>query len=66
MRYIKDSRICEELLSIKALINTNEEQVCNTVTKFLVTNKIGMDDIITITICIDGGPSMIGKKGFVS
>ena len=65
VRYIKDSRICEELLSMKTLINTIGEQVCNAVTEFLKINEISMHNIIFIST--DGPPSTIGKrKGFVS
>lgn len=65
VRYIKDSRLREELLFMKTLINTTGEQVYNAVTDFLKTNDISMDNIISI--CTDGAPSMIGKrKGFVS
>ena len=64
-RYIKDSRICEELLFMKTLINATGEQVCNAVTEFLETNEISIDNMISI--CTDGVPSIIGNmKGFVS
>ena len=58
--YIKDSRICEQLLVMKTLINTTGEHVCNALTEFLNTNKISMDNMISI--CTDGVPSMIGKR----
>ena len=62
VHYIKASRICEELLYVKSLINTT---VCNAVTDFLKTNEISMDNMISI--CTDEAPSMMGKrKGFVS
>ena len=65
VRYIEDSRICEELLFMKTLINTTEEQECNVVTNFFKTTEISMDNMISI--CTDGAPSMIGiRKGFVS
>ena len=64
-RYMKDSRICEELLFMKTLINTTGEQVCNAVTESLKTNEISMDNMISI--CTDGVPSMIGRRqGHVS
>ena len=54
--YIKDSRICEELLFMKSLINTAGEQVCNAVTEFIKTDEISIDSMISICT------AMIGKK----
>ena len=45
---IKDSRICEELLFMKTHINTTGGQVCNTVTEFLRTNEINIDNMTSI------------------
>ena len=59
VRYIINSKIFEELLFMKTLINTTGEQVCNAVTELLKTNEISMDNMISI--CTDGAPSMIGK-----
>ena len=62
---IKDSRICEELLFMKTVINTTGVQVCNTVTELLKLNEISMGNMSSQ--CTDGAPSMIGKrKGFMS
>ena len=64
VRYVKDVKICEELLFMKTLINTTGEHVCNAVTDFFKTNDISIHNMISV--CTDGAPSMIGKrKGFV-
>ena len=60
VRYIKDYKICEQLLFVKTLIYTTGEQVCNAVTEILETNEISMDNMDNI--CTDGAPIMIGKK----
>ena len=59
VRYIRDSRIREELFFMNTLINTTGDQVCNAVTEFFKTNEISMDNMISI--CTDGVQSMIGK-----
>ena len=59
VRYIKHSRICEELLFLKTL-NTTEEKTSNSVTEFFMTNEISMDNMISI--CTDDAPSMIGRR----
>ena len=64
VRYIKDFRICDELLFMKTLMKTTVVQVCNVITEFFKENEISVDNMISI--CTDGVPSMIGEgKGFM-
>ena len=60
VRYVKDVKICEELLFMKTLINTTGEHVCNAVTNCFKINDISIHNMISV--CTDGAPSMIGKR----
>ena len=48
VRCIKDSRISEETLFMKTLINTTGEEVCSAVTECSKTNDINMENMIFI------------------